>query len=124
MAALSHGCRFRDPQRIRYSWEFASLKSSGEREFSRTMIMNWRPSTDRRFSRLGVVVSKRVGGAVVRARARRVLREAFRQLQQQITVPTDIVLVARKMIAQAPQSDVTRDLTRLLGKAKVLASPS
>ncbi len=88
------------------------------------MIMNWRPSTDRRFSRLGVVVSKRVGGAVVRARARRVLREAFRQLQQQITVPTDIVLVARKMIAQAPQSDVTRDLTRLLGKAKVLASPS
>ncbi len=88
------------------------------------MIMNWRPSPDRRFSRLGVVVSKRVGGAVVRSRTRRVLREAFRQLQQQISAPLDIVLVARKMIAKAPQEEVKRDLTRLLGKAKVLGARS
>jgi len=86
--------------------------------------MNWRPSSDRSFSRLGVVVSKRVGGAVVRSRTRRVLREAFRQLQHQIPIPLDIVLVARKMIAQAPQSEVQRELTRLLGKAKVLGARS
>ncbi|MBT5708929.1 MAG: ribonuclease P protein component [Verrucomicrobia bacterium] len=122
MAASGHGFRFRDSQRIRYSWEFASLKATGQREFSRTMIMNWRPSTDRPYSRLGVVVSKRVGGSVTRSRTRRLLREAFRQFQPQMIGSFDMVLVARKMISGASQEAVNQDLMRLLGRAKALGS--
>lgn len=111
------GLRFRSPQRLRYSWEFASLKSSGGRAFSRTMIMNWRRSSDRSIARLGVVVSKRVGNSVARSRARRLLREAFRNHQHQFTQPCDIVLVARKMISDARLADVIRDFSRLLDQA-------
>jgi ribonuclease P protein component len=86
--------------------------------------MNWRPSTDRPYSRLGLVVSKRVGGSVIRSRTRRLLREAFRQFQPQMIGPFDMVLVARKMISGASQEAVNQDLMRLLGRAKALDSTS
>ena len=119
MAASRKDFRFRSSQHLRYSWEFASLKASGQRAFSRTMIMNWRPSSDRPFSRLGVVVSKRVGGSVVRTRSRRLMREAFRYLQGQMASPLDIVLVARQRMVGASQQSVVDDLRGLLRRARV-----
>ena len=86
--------------------------------------MNWRPSPDRAYSRLGVVVSKRVGGSVVRSRSRRLLREAFRHFQPEIIGAFDMVLVARKMISNASQEAVNEELMRLLGRAKALDSKS
>ncbi len=119
MVVSREGFRFRSSQHLRYSWEFASLKASGQRAFSRTMIMNWRPSSDRPFSRLGVIASKRVGGSVVRSRSRRLMREAFRCLQGQLASPLDIVLVARQRMVGASQQTVVEDLRRLLRRARV-----
>lgn len=116
--------RFRKAQRIRHSREFAALKASGKRAFSRTMIMNWRQTSDRDFSRLGIVVSRRIGKAVLRSRVRRLLREAFRNSQFQIAHPIDMVLVSRKMIADASQEMVRKDLMRLLRKANLLKTLS
>lgn len=120
MGAVRHAFRFRKPQRIRSSREFASLKASGKRGFSRTMIMNWRLASDRDFSRLGIVVSKRIGKAVIRSRVRRLIREVFRNSQSRFLVSLDVVLVARKMIADASQESIRRDLMGLLRRAKVL----
>lgn len=50
-------------------------------------------------SRLGVVTSRKVGNAVARSRARRLLRESFRRHQLELTSPVDLVLVARPSIA-------------------------
>ncbi len=83
------------------------------------MIMNWRRATDRPYSRLGVVVSRRVGGSVVRSRTRRVLREAFRHLQGGFQQPLDLVLVARKQIVGKPQDAVTKDLVSLLKRTRL-----
>ena len=46
-------------------------------------------------SRLGLSVSKRVGGSVERSRIKRVLREAFRAEQDLLSADADYVLVAR-----------------------------
>lgn len=48
-----------------------------------------------RGNRLGITASKKIGGAVQRNRARRVLREAYRQLAGELPPGHDIVLVAR-----------------------------
>jgi ribonuclease P protein component len=45
--------------------------------------------------RLGVSVSKKVGGAVVRNQVKRVLKEAFRDLQERIAPNYDYVIIAR-----------------------------
>ena len=51
--------------------------------------------------RLGVVASKKVGAAVARNRARRRLREAYRQYRYQLSGSCDVVLVARRSIGEA-----------------------
>jgi len=70
------------------------------------------------YSRLGLVVSKQVGGAVERNRAKRLIREA---VNIRALVPGwDVVVIARPGIRGAKCQDVERELCRLLSKAGVV----
>ena len=55
--------------------------------------------TRRHVNRLGIVTSKKIGNAVRRSRARRVIREAFRQLEPELRAKYeqryDFIIVAR-----------------------------
>ena len=64
-----------------------------------------------------VVATKRVGGAVERNRAKRILREAWRQVSPQVTGDLDAVLVAREAIRGATTQDLVDDMTDVLGTA-------
>lgn len=66
-------------------------------------------------ARLGLAVSKRVGGAVVRNRVKRRVRECFR-LQQAALAGLDLVVTARPAAATLEQRDVAVHFTRLLAQ--------
>lgn len=72
-----------------------------------------------KISRYGLVTSKKVGGAVVRNRVKRRLREIVKRLPVQ--AGWDIVLVARPAIAEAEYQDIKDKLRELLAKTKILA---
>jgi ribonuclease P protein component len=51
-------------------------------------------------SRLGLSVSRRVGGAVQRNRVKRVLRESFHEVARDLRPGVDLVVIARPGIAE------------------------
>ncbi len=71
-------------------------------------------------SRLGVVVSKKVGGAVVRNRAKRRIRAATNI--RAVPPGWDVVVIARTSIQSAEYRDLERELRELLVRAGVCTS--
>jgi ribonuclease P protein component len=66
---------------------------------------------------IAVVASRRIGGAVARNRARRILREAWRQVEPQAKKDFDVVLVAKTAIRGAKTQDLVAEMTELLLRA-------
>jgi ribonuclease P protein component len=66
-----------------------------------------------------VVASRRVGGAVERNRARRILREAWRQVSAQVSEGFDVVLVAREAIRGAKTQDLVAEMTQVLHRGEM-----
>ena len=67
------------------------------------------------FTRFGITSSKKVGNAVRRNRARRVIRQSVRNIGFDMTQGYDIILVARAKTAYVKQQQVEAQL-RILAK--------
>ena len=105
--------RFRPRQRLRTGAEFDAVSRSGARQDGRLFLLLGAPN-GRAIDRLGLAVSRRVGGAVERNRARRLLREAFRRLERAGAPGLDLVVVARAPLARQGQAEVDRELRERL----------
>ena len=70
--------------------------------------------------RLGLTVSKKIGGAVERNRAKRVLTAAFYECAPHIKSGYDFVLTARTRILKVKSTEVSAALMKFLQKAELI----
>jgi ribonuclease P protein component len=108
--------------RLRNSTDFAAVfrgarRAGGSRSGSRLMVVHANP-TDTRVGeppRVGFVVSKAVGNAVVRNRTKRVLRALMRARMGQVPDGVDVVVKANPELPGTSHTLMIQDLDRLLG---------
>lgn len=121
MPAQPPRLKFGRAMRIKQGRDFSQVRQEGQRLVYGCMIANWRKLPEESSHRLGLVTSGKIGNAVVRNRARRLLREAFRLHQHDLLQPVDLVLVARNSIAEKGFVEVEKDFLTILRKAGLLA---
>ena len=68
------------------------------------------------------VAGRKVGGAVRRNRARRILRAAWREVRPRVRGGHDIAFVAREAITGARTQDLVAEMNDLLIRARVMRS--
>ncbi len=97
--------RFRPQYRIRRSGDFQrAYRRRCSAADQRLIVFGHR--NDLPYPRLGLSVSRRLGGAVVRNRWKRLLREAFRQTVSRLPAGVDLIVI--------PKSDPAPELAALM----------
>jgi ribonuclease P protein component len=99
-------------RRIRRRGEFQRVFDAGRRAHGRhlTIIAAPAPTAD---TRLGIVASRKLGGAVVRNRAKRLIREAFRKNAASV-VASDLVVIPKASATKADATEVASDFQSTL----------
>jgi ribonuclease P protein component len=118
--------RSSDRGRLSRSAEFERVYRQGRSTANRHLVVYAFPNATSGPPRLGLSVSRKVGGAVERNRVKRVLREAFAHAEATLRPGQDIVVVARPAAAELAERDglpgVEQSLAELLEKGGLRAS--
>lgn len=121
--------RFPSRSRVRKRVEFLKIQDSGLRVSTPRFVLILSASAAPHVEpRLGITASRRVGNAVVRSRAKRLIREAFRATRELWPAGIDLVVIVKRatgeskldsviaeFVAAKPQID--KRLRTLLGSA-------
>ena len=99
--------------------EFLAVASSGLKAAMPGLVLQARPRGDDEPLRVGFTASRKVGGAVIRNRARRRLKAAAEQvLGREGRRGHDYVLIARAETVRRPFELLLYDLGRALGRVE------
>jgi ribonuclease P protein component len=103
--------RFRAPSRVRKRREYQAIQSEGVRVSLAhfVLILQARSPTEGSVPRLGITASRKIGNAVVRNRAKRLVREAFRATRASFPPDIDVVVIVKRELAGFGLSNVIEE---------------
>ncbi len=105
-------------EKLKKNGEFRRLYSKGK-SFVTPYFVLYAINTKRNKIRIGITAGKKIGGAVQRNRAKRVIMAAFRQVLPNVSRGTDFVIVARSRILGVKSTIVERLLKEKLIEAQL-----
>jgi ribonuclease P protein component len=112
--------RFPKSARLSQAAEFARLRRDGRSFHGKLVVLSVLKAEPDMDTRIGLITSRRVGGAVVRNRVRRRLREIVRAVLPRMSRGLLIVLVARAAAANADFADLRADVLALVQRSVIL----
>jgi ribonuclease P protein component len=105
---------FKKIERLAKRPEFEKVMDTGKKKrVGRLCIIFYLPNELGR-KRLGIIASKKIGNAVARNRAKRKIRETFRQIKHRIEPALDIVIVSGKDVVKLPYRVIEKELSNAL----------
>jgi ribonuclease P protein component len=113
--------------RLSRSSDFQRIYRQGRSTASRFLVLYWfkRPAElADEGPRLGLSVSKKLGGAVIRNRVKRLLREAFRANAEQLAKEYDLVVIARPQLIELVRREAEGEKGLVAGAVQELLDRS
>jgi len=102
--------RLKKKERITKRSEFLKLSKQGIRYNTQNFLIIIFSGNNEPIRRLGITVSKKVGGAVKRNRVKRLLREFFRLHKEQLPEASDILFIAKPGSAYLNYSALSKEM--------------
>lgn len=99
--------------------DFRHVYSKGK-YFSSGLLVSYVLKNRCKLTRFGITTSKKIGNAVKRNRARRVIRASLANIRENLPKGFDIVFVARKNTASAKSYEVCKDMSYQMRKLGLL----
>jgi len=114
--------RFRFPavRRLKLGREFERVRKGGRAVRGGVLMLSVLPVDGEKRFRVGLITSRRVGGAVARNRVRRRLREIVRRNQQALKGGIWFVVIAGRSAAQTRSAALEAEWLRLARRAGIL----
>lgn len=112
--------RFPKSARLSQASEFARLRSDGRSFHGKLVVLTVLKAEPDSETRIGLITSRRVGGAVVRNRVRRRLREIVRALRPRMKRGYWLVLVARHAAGTVEFAKLQEDVLSLAERGAIL----
>jgi ribonuclease P protein component len=120
-ASGTRACRLQKTKRLTLPAEFARVKGQGMTQRGRYLVLGTLRLKEEKAFRAGFVTPKHIGGAVVRNRVRRRLRDIVRNGQPRLNAGLWLVVVARPYAANASYAQLKDEWLRLAERASILA---
>ena len=106
--------------KLNQNYLFQRMYRSGKSVVSSTVVLYYHKRPRQKLNRIGITTTKKIGCAVRRNRARRVILESYRLLEPMVAPGYTFVVVARSKAADVKMQTVGDDLRRLLSKIGAL----
>lgn len=103
---------------LRKKEDFSKIYNKGKSVGDRYVVIFYRKN-GRSESRIAFLASKKVGNAVKRNRARRLMKESYRQLSNKLEKGYDYIFIARNTIEKKKCGEVKRSMESAIKKAGV-----
>ena len=107
--------------RLSRSRDFDAVYRHGQSASTRFLVLYWFPRDEGDEPRLGIAVPKGAGGAVVRSKIKRQLRELWRARLETLPPAHDFVLIVRPGLVEGTQANgfewLGERVDEVLGKA-------
>lgn len=104
---------------LRKKADFDGIYKKGKSAGDRYVVVFTRPN-GMEIVRTAFLASKKVGNSVERNRARRLMKESYRLLHEDIPTGMDIIFVARNTITKTKQEEVARSMVKAMEKVDLI----
>ncbi|MBR4014638.1 MAG: ribonuclease P protein component [Anaerotignum sp.] len=106
---------------LKKNFQFRTVYHRGRSIANRHLVLHLLKNGTEK-NRLGISVSKKVGKSVVRSRVTRLIRESYRNMEEEVRTGYDLVVIARVLCAEADYHEICRSLRHLCKKQQLLLS--
>jgi len=106
------------PNVLRKKKDFAAIYNKGKSVGERYVVLFFRKN-NLDYNRTAFLASKKVGNSVSRNRARRLMKESYRELEKNLERGYDIIWIARNTIVNLKCADVKKSMEAAIRKSGI-----